>query len=133
MSEPVRPGSAAALSEAEIQLLGTLATAADQSEPTDRANLVCLGGRDYEDYLEDWSDAFDSLVGKGLLADRDGRYALTAEGARHASTCRAERPGRNGNLRDRAEHQQQNQPGRILRSLPIAVLSRDWGNEFSSW
>ncbi len=90
MSEPVRPGGATALSEAEIQLLGTLVTAADQSEPNDRANLVRLGGRDYEDYLEDWSDAFDSLVGKGLLADRDGRYALTAEGARHASTCRAE-------------------------------------------
>ncbi len=93
MSKPDRSGGKAALSEAEIQLLATLASATDQSEPTGRANLARLGGRDYEDYLENWSDAFDSLAGKGLLAEQDGHYALTADGARCAPACRAERPG----------------------------------------
>jgi hypothetical protein len=93
MSEPVRPGGATGLSEAEIQLLATLAAAADRSEPTDRASLTRLGRRDYEDYLEDWSDAFAGLAGKALLGEQDGRYALTAEGARCAQACRAERPG----------------------------------------
>jgi len=55
------------LSEAEIQVLASLDWAIAKGSATDRSSLEDSGRR-FAEYLEDWSDAFDSLREKGLIS-----------------------------------------------------------------
>lgn len=79
------------LSEAEIQVLATLQGAELKSQPTDRATLE-RGGERYWIFLEDWSNAFSSLVDKGLIDGDEEGYRLTEVGRPLAATYHRERP-----------------------------------------
>jgi len=84
------------LSEAEIQVLASLQAAELDATPTDRATLE-KGGERYWIFLEDWSEAFPSLIAKGLIAkdltdgDESG-YRLTEAGSPLGYAYNRERP-----------------------------------------
>ncbi len=63
-------------SEAEIQVLASLRGAEIKEQSTDRAALE-KGGERYWIFLEDWSDAFSSLVAKGLIEGDEAGDRLT--------------------------------------------------------
>ena len=67
------------LNEAEIQVLASLHKAQEESSLSDRASLE-KGGERYWIYREDWSDAFSSLIAKGLIEGDDAAYRLTDAG-----------------------------------------------------
>ncbi|GMQ76382.1 MAG: hypothetical protein BMS9Abin01_1659 [Gammaproteobacteria bacterium] len=63
------------LSEAEIQILSTLQMTELDAQSTDQASLEKQGER-YWIFLEDWSDAFSSLIEKGLIDGDENAYRL---------------------------------------------------------
>jgi ubiquinone/menaquinone biosynthesis C-methylase UbiE len=67
------------LNEAEIQVVATIYSAESEKTPADKASLDEIGKR-YLDYLEDWSDAYSSLIDKGLIAGGEEGYHLTEAG-----------------------------------------------------
>ena len=79
------------LSEAERQVLATLQGAELEAQPTDQASLEKRGER-YWIFLEDWSDAFSSLISKGLIAGDEGGYRLTDAGRPLGDAYHRERP-----------------------------------------
>jgi ubiquinone/menaquinone biosynthesis C-methylase UbiE len=79
------------LSEAEIQVLATLFGAESNNQPVDKASLDKCG-LCYWIYLEDWSDAFSSLIDKDLISGSAEGYQLTESGHPIARTYREERP-----------------------------------------
>lgn len=78
------------LSEAEIQVLASLKEADSHNQPTDRATLEKRAER-YWIFLEDWSDAFSSLVDKGLLRGDESCFSLTESGRPLAAVYYKER------------------------------------------
>jgi ubiquinone/menaquinone biosynthesis C-methylase UbiE len=78
-------------SEAEIQVLATLFGAEAESKPVDRASLE-EGGQCYWIYLQDWSNAFASLIDKDLITGNDQAYHLTKSGRPIARSYREQRP-----------------------------------------
>ncbi len=81
------------LSEAEIQVLASVQKAAVEALPTDRASLE-KGGERYWIYLEDWSDAFPTLIAKSLIEGDDSGYRLTESGRPLGQAYYQERPDR---------------------------------------
>ena len=81
------------LDEAEIQLLASIARAADEGGPCDREGLQDDGER-YWIYREDWTPAFASLAEKQLIEGDDSGYRLTSAGEPLARAYLAERPDR---------------------------------------
>lgn len=79
------------LSEAEIQVLASLQGAELEEQPTDRVSLEKRGDR-YWIFLEDWSNAFSSLVDKGLIDGDEKGYRLTEVGGPLGEAYRRERP-----------------------------------------
>jgi ubiquinone/menaquinone biosynthesis C-methylase UbiE len=80
-----------ALSEAEVQVLATLFGAESGYQPVDKASLE-KSGKIYWIYLEDWSDAFSSLIDKDLISGSESGYYLTESGRPLARSYREERP-----------------------------------------
>lgn len=81
------------ISEAEIQVLASLAKAEVEDLPCNRSALEAIGGR-YWLFLEDWSGAFAKLKSMGLVDGSDDSYQLTASGLPIARKYHAERPDR---------------------------------------
>ena len=84
------------LSEAECQVLACLRGAELDGQPSDRASLD-KRGEGYWIFLEDWSDAFSRLSGKGLIASEErvggeGGYRLTEAGRPLGDAYHRERP-----------------------------------------
>lgn len=79
------------LSEAEIQVLASIHKAESSNAPTDKAALE-QGGERYWLFQEDWTDAFPSLLKKGLIEGDDGSYQLTESGRPLGVQYYAERP-----------------------------------------
>ena len=79
------------LSEAEIQVLTSLQAAELDAAPTDRATLE-KGGERYWIFLEDWSEAFPSLIAKGLIDGDKSGYRLTEAGSPLGYAYNRERP-----------------------------------------
>jgi len=79
------------LSEAERQVLATLQGAELEAQPTDQASLEKRGER-YWIFLEDWSDAFSSLISKELIAGDEGGCRLTDAGRPLGDAYHRERP-----------------------------------------
>lgn len=79
------------LSEAEIQVLASLQKAGIESTPTDRASLERSGDR-YWIFLEDWSEAFPSLVARALIEGDERGYSLTEVGRSLGHAYYRERP-----------------------------------------
>jgi len=81
------------LSEAEIQVLASLDWAIAKGSATDRSSLEDSGQR-FAEYLEDWSDAFDSLREKGLISGDAPCFDLTDQGRPLAKNYNEQRPDR---------------------------------------
>lgn len=81
------------LNEAEIQLLASFEFARVEERRCDRASLDASGER-YWVYREDWSDAYDTLRARGLIAGDDAGYSLTRRGAPLARRYHEQRPDR---------------------------------------
>ncbi len=81
------------LSEAEIQVLASLQAAELDAAPTDRATLE-KGGERFWIFLEDWSEAFPSLIAKGLVAGDESGYRLTDSGRPLGYAYNRERPNK---------------------------------------
>lgn len=79
------------LNDAEIQLLASLRGALLAGEWSDAPTLDCWGRR-YWIFRSDWSRAYDTLAGKGLIVEQDGAYRLTADGEPVADRYHRERP-----------------------------------------
>ena len=80
-----------ALNEAEIQVLASLAKAVIEGTSTDTKSLEADGSR-FSIFLEDWSDAYESLAAKGLVGSgRDGLH-LSETGRPLAQAYHRERP-----------------------------------------
>ncbi|MHA1528824.1 MAG: class I SAM-dependent methyltransferase [Alphaproteobacteria bacterium] len=79
------------LTEAEIQVLASLQAAELDAKPTDKATLE-KGGERYWIFLEDWSEAFPSLVAKGLIDGDESGYRLTEAGRPLGYAYNRERP-----------------------------------------
>lgn len=79
------------LSEAEIQVLASLHKAEDEDTTTDKSALEKDGQR-YWLFQEDWTDAFPSLLAKGLIEGDDGGYHLSESGRPLGAQYYAERP-----------------------------------------
>ncbi len=79
------------LSEAEIQVLASLQAAELDAAPTDRATLEKSGDR-YWIFLEDWSEAFPSLIAKDLIDGDESGYRLTEAGSPLGYAYNRERP-----------------------------------------
>lgn len=79
------------LSEAEIQVLASLELAFTENEPTDRSSLEKSGER-FWIYLEDWSEAYSSLLAKGLTEGGDEGFRLTDAGRPLAQEYHRQRP-----------------------------------------
>lgn len=67
------------LNEAEIQILASIYDAEVNNDPVDRKSLV-EGGARYLNYREDWSNAYASLIDKGLIGGNQEAYHLTDAG-----------------------------------------------------
>ncbi len=81
------------LSEAEIQVLASLRRAEIEAEPSDKATLEKHGER-YWVFREDWSNAYSSLIDRGLIDGDEGGYRLTEAGRPLGNTYHRERPDR---------------------------------------
>jgi len=79
------------LSEAEIQVLASLEKADIEGEPTDSSSLNAAADRFWV-FLEDWSEAYPSLVAKGLIGGNEEGYRLTQTGRPLARRYHRERP-----------------------------------------
>lgn len=79
------------LTEAECQLLATLRGAELEVRPTDKASLE-KRGECYWVFLEDWSDAYLSLIAKRLISAHDDSYHLTKAGRPLGDAYHRERP-----------------------------------------
>ena len=79
--------------EAEIQLLASLEKASQESLPSTRQALI-QGGDRFWRFLEDWSDAFESLKKRGLITGDDSTYRLSDSGSPYAKKYHTERPDR---------------------------------------
>ena len=79
------------LSEAEIQVLASLQAAELDAAPTDRVTLE-KGGERYWIFLEDWTEAYPSLIAKGLIDGDDSGYRLTEAGSPLGYAYNRERP-----------------------------------------
>ncbi len=79
------------LSEAEIRVLASLQAAELDAAPTDRVTLE-KGGERYWIFLEDWSEAFPSLLAKGLIDGDESGYRLTEAGRPLGHAYNRERP-----------------------------------------
>jgi len=79
------------LSEAEIQVLASLQAADLDGAPADRASLE-KGGERYWIFREDWSEAFPSLIAKGLIDGDESGYRLTESGSPLGYAYNRERP-----------------------------------------
>lgn len=79
------------LDEAEIQVLASLYKAEAESTPSSRTALEASGER-YRHFREDWSDAFDSLIGRALIGGDEQGFHLTAAGRPLAEKFHRERP-----------------------------------------
>lgn len=79
------------LSEAEIQVLASLRRAEIEAEPSDKATLEKHGER-FWDFLEDWSNAYSSLMEGGLIDGDEEGYRLTEAGRPWGDTYHRERP-----------------------------------------
>lgn len=79
------------LSDAEMQLLAGLREAEVHGQSTDRPNLETRGKR-FGIYKKDWSDAYSSLIERGLLRGDESSYELTESGRPLAESCHRERP-----------------------------------------
>lgn len=79
------------LTEAEIQVLASLHKAETENGPSDKASLE-KGGDRYWIFQEDWTDAYQSLKEKRLIAGDEASYRLTADGRPLARGYYAERP-----------------------------------------
>jgi ubiquinone/menaquinone biosynthesis C-methylase UbiE len=86
-------GIMADLIEAEIQVLASLFKAEDESLPRDKASLE-KGGERFWRWQEDWSDAYGSLLEKGLIEGDDSSYRLTEDGRPIGRDYHHERPDR---------------------------------------
>ena len=78
-------------SEAEIQILATLFGAESSGSSVDRNSLE-ESGQCYWIYLEDWSEAFSTLIDKGVITGNDTGYHLTESGRPIARSYREQRP-----------------------------------------
>ena len=83
--------SQSTLTEAEIQVLASIRMAEQEGEPTDRSTLV-KGGERYWMFQEGWTDAFPSLLEKGLIEGDETGYRLTESGSPLGAKYYAERP-----------------------------------------
>lgn len=83
------------LSEAEIQVLASLRRTELEGELADKATLEESRQR-YWIFAVDWSDAYSSLVDKGLIQGDERCYQLTETGRPLAVTYHAERPDLSG-------------------------------------
>ena len=83
--------SEAILNEAEIQVLASLHQAEEKNTLTDKATLE-EGGQRYWLFQEDWTDAFLSLLAKGMIAGDDGGYHLSKSARPLGAQYYAERP-----------------------------------------
>ena len=81
----------AALNEAEIQLLASLHALPAVAGENHRAALEAHGSC-YGEYLHDWSDAFISLLDKGLMECLSESFRLTPSGLPLARHYHSERP-----------------------------------------
>jgi len=79
------------LNEAEIQVLASICRAEKEKSPVDKASLEQSGKR-YLNYLEDWSNAYSSLVDKDLIIDDEEGYHLTESGRPFGLHYLEERP-----------------------------------------
>ncbi|SLN40379.1 class I SAM-dependent methyltransferase [Ruegeria meonggei] len=79
------------LTEAEIQVLASIAVLEADGKSTLRKDVESRGDA-YWIYKENWSDAFDTLVTKGLVESDKSVLTLTETGRPHAEKYRKERP-----------------------------------------
>lgn len=79
------------LNEAEIQLLATLRKMELEGQLPKRASLRERGAR-YRTFLEDWTDAYPSLIEKGLIAGDESAYRFTEAGRPLGDAYHRERP-----------------------------------------
>lgn len=79
------------LTEAEIQVLASIARAEKETDPADRVALESGADR-FWIFREDWDGAFDSLTENGLINGDDAGYRLTPAGRPVAHAYHAERP-----------------------------------------
>lgn len=77
--------------EPEIQLLASVRKAELEGISRDRTTLEALGER-YLGFIEDWTDAYASLLEKGLVDRDQGSYGLTQAGRPLADAYHRERP-----------------------------------------
>ena len=80
-----------AFDDGEAQLLATLHNALARGRPTDRRSLEAYGAC-YRTLRADWSRAYPSLEGKGLITGGDGGYGLTSDGRPLARALFTDRP-----------------------------------------
>ena len=79
------------LSEAEIQVLASMEKADIEGEPTDKSSLEAKASR-FWIFREDWSEAYSSLLARGLLEDDEEGYRLTEAGRPLAQRYHRQRP-----------------------------------------
>ncbi|MGI9352856.1 MAG: methyltransferase domain-containing protein [Rhizobiaceae bacterium] len=79
------------LTEAEIQVLASIAVLEAEGKGTRRKDVESRGEA-YWSYKEDWSEAFDTLITKGLVDSDGSLLTLTETGRPHAEKYRKERP-----------------------------------------
>jgi len=79
------------LSEAEIQVLASIQKLKQEGAALNRAAIEARGER-YWVFKEDWSEAFQDLIQKNLIAGDDSGYSLTAKGMPISKACHSERP-----------------------------------------
>ena len=79
------------LNEAEIQVLASLYKANDENASSDRASLEETGKRFWM-FLEDWTDAYPSLLAKKLIEGDEDDYRLSESGRSFGAHYHAERP-----------------------------------------
>lgn len=79
------------LTEAEIQVLASIAVLDASEKPTSREDVEARGD-EYWIYKEDWTSAFGTLAGKGLIEAAGDTLNLTDKGRPLAERYRDERP-----------------------------------------
>lgn len=79
------------LNEAEIQVLASICSAEYENCSTDRVSIDARGDA-YWIYKEDWTDAYDALISKGLIRCDVDQYRITDSGHPLAQKYRSEKP-----------------------------------------
>ncbi len=79
------------LSEAEMQVLASIRAAECEGSATNRASIDARGEA-YWIYKEDWSIAYEALIGKGLAKFDNTGYRLTSSGRPLGDRYRDEKP-----------------------------------------